>query len=164
MKNTDNDNKNIERITSFSVDHDFINPGIYISRIDGDIVTYDMRTRKPNCGDYMDNVTMHSVEHMMATFMRNSSIGDNIIYFGPMGCRTGFYLLVRDIEPARVLSEVKLALKKTARHDGDVFGASRKECGNYKELDIQSAKKECEIYLKVLENIENADFKYPNGK
>ena len=62
----------------------------------------------------MDNVTMHSVEHMMATFMRNSSIGDNIIYFGPMGCRTGFYLLVRDIEPARVLSEVKLALNDDA--------------------------------------------------
>lgn len=85
----------MDRIASFSVDHDLIEPGIYISRIDGDIVTYDLRTRKPNAGDYMDNLTMHTVEHMLATFLRNSEIGGEVIYFGPMGCRTGFYLLVR---------------------------------------------------------------------
>lgn len=150
----------INRITSFSVDHDYITPGIYISRIDGDITTYDMRTRTPNAGDYMDNVTMHSVEHMLATFFRNSSIGDSIIYFGPMGCRTGFYLLVRDVQKERVLEEVKLALAKTVEHTGDVFGASRKECGNYKELDIVSARRECERYLNELENYGNIDFKY----
>lgn len=83
----------MDRIASFSVDHDLIEPGIYISRIDGDIVTYDLRTRKPNAGDYMDNLTMHTVEHMLATFLRNSEIGGEVIYFGPMGCRTGFYLL-----------------------------------------------------------------------
>lgn len=82
----------MDRIASFSVDHDLIEPGIYISRIDGDIVTYDLRTRKPNAGDYMDNLTMHTVEHMLATFLRNSEIGGEVIYFGPMGCRTGFYL------------------------------------------------------------------------
>ena len=79
----------MDRIASFSVDHDLIEPGIYISRIDGDIVTYDLRTRKPNAGDYMDNLTMHTVEHMLATFLRNSEIGGEVIYFGPMGCRTG---------------------------------------------------------------------------
>lgn len=150
----------INRITSFSVDHDYITPGIYISRIDGDITTYDMRTRTPNAGDYMDNITMHSVEHMLATFFRNSSIGDSIIYFGPMGCRTGFYLLVRDVPNARVLEEVKLALAKTVGHTGDVFGASRKECGNYKELDIVSARRECKRYLDVLDNYGDIDFKY----
>ena len=73
----------MQRITSFSVDHDYIVPGMYISRIDGDITTYDLRTRKPNCGDYMDNITMHSMEHMLATFLRNSDAADDVIYFGP---------------------------------------------------------------------------------
>lgn len=74
----------MQRITSFSVDHDYIVPGMYVSRIDGDITTYDLRTRKPNCGDYMDNVTMHSMEHMLATFLRNSDAAEDVIYFGPM--------------------------------------------------------------------------------
>lgn len=151
--------KKMKRITSFSVDHDFITPGIYISRIDGDITTYDLRTRTPNCGDYMDNITMHSVEHMCATFLRNSEISEKIIYFGPMGCRTGFYLLVRDEPNEKVLSVLKKALSDILAHEGEVFGASRKECGNYKELDLLSAKKECERYLGVLNEKEN-DFKY----
>lgn len=158
-----NNSRTVKRITSFSVDHDYITPGIYISRIDGDITTYDMRTRTPNSGEYMDNVTMHSVEHMLATFLRNSSIGDSVIYFGPMGCRTGFYLLVRNVEKMRVLGEVKTALKKTVLHDGDVFGASRKECGNYKELDIECARQECREYLEVLEKSEKVDFEYKRG-
>ncbi len=151
--------KKMKRITSFSVDHDFITPGIYISRIDGDITTYDLRTRTPNCGDYMDNITMHSVEHMCATFLRNSEISEKIIYFGPMGCRTGFYLLVRDEPNEKVLSVLKKTLSDILAHEGEVFGASRKECGNYKELDLLSAKKECERYLGVLNEKEN-DFKY----
>ena len=85
------------KIASFTVDHNKLCEGIYISRIDGDVVTYDLRTRKPNCGDYMDNITMHSVEHMFATVIRNSPIKDKVIYFGPMGCQTGFYLCVRDL-------------------------------------------------------------------
>ena len=96
----------VRRISSFSVDHDLIDEGIYISRIDGDVTTYDMRTRKPNMGDYMDNITMHSVEHMFATYVRNSEIGGDVIYFGPMGCRTGFYLLVRNADNDQVLKVV----------------------------------------------------------
>ena len=149
----------MDRIASFSVDHDLIEPGIYISRIDGDIVTYDLRTRKPNAGDYMDNLTMHTVEHMLATFLRNSEIGGEVIYFGPMGCRTGFYLLVRDRKPEEVLSALKKALSDTVSYEGAVFGATRKECGNYRELDLQSAKKECARYLAALESREN-DFRY----
>ena len=149
----------MNKITSFTVDHDYIVPGIYISRIDGDIITYDLRTRKPNAGDYMDNITMHSVEHMAATYLRNSEISDKIIYFGPMGCRTGFYLLVRDTEPMKVLSVLKDSLAKIIAHEGEVFGASRKECGNYRELDLESAKTECRRYLDVL-NGREVDFKY----
>lgn len=149
----------MNKITSFTVDHDKIIPGIYISRIDGDITTFDLRTRTPNAGDYMDDLTMHSVEHMMATFLRNSEIKDSVIYFGPMGCQTGFYLLTRDITPEKVLETVKKCLKMTVEHDGEMFGAKRKECGNYKNLSLEAAKIECERYLSALESKEN-DFKY----
>lgn len=149
----------MNKITSFTVDHDKITPGIYISRIDGDITTFDLRTRTPNAGDYMDDLTMHSVEHMMATFLRNSEIKDSVIYFGPMGCQTGFYLLTRDISPEKVLETVKKCLKMTVTHDGEMFGAKRKECGNYKNLSLDAAKIECKRYLAALESKEN-DFKY----
>lgn len=149
----------MNKITSFTVDHDKITPGIYISRIDGDITTFDLRTRTPNAGDYMDDLTMHSVEHMMATFLRNSAIKESVIYFGPMGCQTGFYLLTRDILPETVLETVKKCLKMTVEYSGDMFGAERKECGNYKNLSLDAAKKECARYLTALESKEN-DFKY----
>ena len=151
--------ENLTRIASFSVNHDYIDEGIYISRVDGDITTYDMRTRRPNRGDYMDNLTMHSVEHLFATYVRNSKISDRVIYFGPMGCRTGFYLLVRDADLDEVLAEVKDALRGIASHDGEMFGATRKECGNYKELSLSAAKAAALRYLFVLENSE-VDFKY----
>lgn len=149
----------MNKITSFTVDHDKITPGIYISRIDGDITTFDLRTRTPNAGDYMDNLTMHSVEHMAATYLRNSEIADNVIYFGPMGCQTGFYLLTRDIGPERVFAVLTDCLEKIVSHDGEMFGASRKECGNYKNLSLDEAKVECKKYLDVLKS-KKADFKY----
>ena len=149
----------MKTIKSFTVDHDFIEPGIYISRIDGDITTYDMRTRKPNAGDYMDNLTMHSLEHMFATYIRNSAIGDKVIYFGPMGCRTGFYLLIRDADNQEVLKEVKGALRDIASHEGEMYGASRKECGNFRELSLTAAKSAALRYLFILESAD-VDFKY----
>lgn len=152
-------NESPKRIASFSVDHDKIGVGIYVSRIDGDITTYDLRTRVPNCGDYIDDITMHSVEHMMATYLRNSSISNKVIYFGPMGCRTGFYLLVRDLDNDTVFEQVKIALKKTVDHQGEVFGNTRKECGNFECLSIESAKQECARYLSALEKL-NPTFEY----
>ena len=149
----------MDRIASFSVDHDKIVPGIYVSRVDGDITTYDLRTRVPNGGDYVDTVTMHSVEHMLATYLRNSEMGGSIIYFGPMGCGTGFYLLVRNESNERVLRVLKDCLKKTVEHDGEMFGNTRKECGNYKSLSLDSAKKECLAYLNVLNEREQS-FEY----
>ncbi len=152
--------KDIRRITSFTVDHDFLIPGIYISRVDGDITTYDLRTRTPNGGEYMDCRTMHSVEHMFATYVRNSDIADDVIYFGPMGCRTGFYLLVRNQSPETVLAVVKDTLAKILAHEGEVFGASRKECGNYLDLDLSDAKRECAAYLTVLNEKKEITFRY----
>ena len=149
----------MNRIASFSVNHDTIVPGMYISRIDGDITTFDLRTRTPNAGDYMDNITMHSVEHMLATLLRNSRIGGQVIYFGPMGCRTGFYLLTRDVSPDTVRDCLIEALECTVAHEGDVFGATRKECGNYRELDIAAAKRECATYAQVLKQTKG-DYRY----
>ena len=144
----------VRRISSFSVDHDLLDEGIYVSRIDGDVTTYDMRTRKPNMGDYMDNITMHSLEHMFATYVRNSDIGADVIYFGPMGCRTGFYLLVRNADNAEVLAVVKTVLKKIAFEATEMFGDSRIECGNYRELSLDAAKIEAKRYLDILNSRE----------
>ena len=152
----------MRKITSFTVDHDFITEGMYIYRIDGDVTTYDLRTRIPNAGDYMDNLTMHSLEHMFATYVRNSGIGDSVIYFGPMGCRTGFYLLVRDVPSDEVVRVVKQVLAAIAEHDGEMFGASRKECGNYRELSLDAAKTEAVRYLAALNRREQT-LEYPQA-
>ena len=153
----------INKIASFTVDHDLLTEGIYVSRIDGDITTYDLRTRIPNGGDYMDNLTMHSVEHMFATYVRASAIADRVIYFGPMGCQTGFYLLVRDAANDEVFATVLDVLSKIVNHDGEMFGAVKKECGNYLNLDLAIAKAECERYLNILNSKEN-DFLYKGEK
>ena len=152
----------IDRIASFEVDHDYITPNIYVSRIDGDVTTYDMRTRVPNAGDYMDNLTMHSLEHMFATYVRASSISERVLYFGPMGCQTGFYLLVRNADNGEVLSVVKSVLERIIGHGGAMFGESRKECGNYKNLSLEAAKAEAKAYLSAL-NSTDEHFSYPKG-
>ncbi len=148
----------MKRIASFDVDHTTLKEGFYISRIDGDITTYDLRTRVPNSDDFMDNITMHTVEHMFATYIRNSSISDSVIYFGPMGCQTGFYLLTRNVNAKLVFETVKEVLKKIIEHNGDVFGASAIECGNYRSLELKNAKSECEKYLRVLENVSSFSY------
>ena len=154
---------NVTRIASFDVDHDYIKEGIYISRIDGDITTYDLRTRLPNMGNYMSNVTMHTFEHLFATYVRNSEIGSQVIYFGPMGCQTGFYLLVRNADNGLVLKTVKDVLSKIINHTGEVFGKSRKECGNYENLELESAVREAVRYLDAL-NSRTQDFVYQKGE
>ena len=151
----------MERIKSFTINHDILMPGFYISRVDGDITTYDMRTRRPNMGDYMSDLTMHSVEHMFATYIRNSEIADDVIYFGPMGCQTGFYLLVRNANDKHVFEITKHVLQQIVEHDGPVFGASAVACGNYRNLDITAAKTECATYLEVLKQQTNMEFTYP---
>ena len=156
----------MNKIKSFQVDHRKLGKGIYISRVDADIVTYDMRFCKPNSGAVLDNVTMHTIEHMLATFARNSDVKNEVLYFGPMGCQTGFYLLVRDIIPKeKVLATVKDILQKTIDHNGEVFGASEIECGNYRTLDLESAKKACSEYLDVIKSVSNIiDYDEVNAK
>lgn len=149
----------VKKIASFEVNHNLLAEGIYVSRIDGDITTYDLRTRVPNAGDYMDNLTMHSLEHMFATYVRSSEIADSVIYFGPMGCQTGFYLLVRNADNGIVFEVVKSTLRRIIDHDSEIFGYSAIECGNYRNLDLDAAKREAQRYLDVLTS-RNHDFKY----
>ena len=149
----------MERIASFCIDHDVLVPGMYISRVDGDVVTYDIRFKRPNGGDYLSDAALHTVEHLFATFVRNGTLGKRVIYFGPMGCRTGFYLLVRDTSNEEVLSEVKRVLTQISENASEMPGATRVECGNYRELDLEKGKAECARYLAAL-NSQTVDFKY----
>lgn len=148
----------MKKITSFTVDHTKLREGIYVSRIDGDVTTYDLRTRIPNNGEYMDTTTMHTVEHMFATLVRNSEIADDVIYFGPMGCRTGFYLLVRNADNQQILAVTKRILADIIAYDGPVYGASEIECGNYRDLDLEKGKEECRRYLKSLEKEQSFEY------
>ena len=154
----------MKRIASFEVDHRYITPGIYISRIDDDITTYDLRTRRPNCGDFMSDSIMHTFEHLFATYVRNSDIGNKVIYFGPMGCATGFYLLLRDANHKETLNIVISVLEQIVNHKGDVFGNSEIECGNYKSLRLEAAVSEAKSYLAVLKAKQDTDFKYPTER
>ena len=131
----------LERIASFTVDHNRLVPGLYYSRRDGDVVTFDLRFKKPNTGDLLSNSAMHSVEHLIATLLRNSEDKEAVIYFGPMGCQTGFYFLfdnrLLSCEGAiRLLQEV---FAQAAAFAGEMPGKSAAECGNYANLDVGPA-------------------------
>ncbi len=149
-----------KKIASFTVDHNKLEPGLYISRVDGNVTTYDLRTRKPNAGDYMDNLTMHSVEHLFATYVRSSKIGNDVLYFGPMGCQTGFYLLVANRDKEEVLDAIEEVLNQIIHHTGAMFGAAAEECGNYRNLNVEAAQLECQRYLDVLQAAKPIQFTY----
>ena len=151
----------MKKIASFTVDHNKLEKGMYISRIDGDVVTYDIRMKNPNKGDYHGNGELHTIEHLLATFARNSEIADNVIYVGPMGCRTGFYLLVRDKVPHKLaIKTVQESFRFIADFEGEIPGSKKEECGNYLEHDLPSAKKTAWDMLKVLENYNEENLKY----
>ena len=152
----------MERIASFQVDHTKIDVGMYVSRVDGDITTYDVRMVKPNGGSYLPTPAMHTIEHLFATYARNSEFGKGIIYVGPMGCRTGFYLLTRSLPDEAALKIVRDAFKFISEYDDRIPGCSEEECGNYKEHDLAGARKAVVPLLKVLENytVEMMDYSW----
>ncbi len=138
-------------IASFQINHDTLEKGMYISRIDGDIVTYDLRMKKPNQGDYLENAAIHTFEHLFATFARNSHWSANVIYIGPMGCRTGFYLLLRDrLTHEDALSLTKAALNYIRTYEGEIPGTKPAECGNYQDHDLPGAKAAATDFQSVL--------------
>jgi S-ribosylhomocysteine lyase len=152
----------LKLIQSFQINHDKLKRGMYISRVDGDIVTYDLRLKVPNAGDYLDNAALHTIEHLFATYVRSSSGSDNVVYFGPMGCRTGFYFITRGIDDAQAIELVKKAFDFTLNFEGMIPGSQRAECGNYLNHDLVGAKKEARDYLAVLEHVNADTLKYEN--
>ena len=141
----------MKKIASFTVNHDILERGMYLSRIDGDAVTYDIRMKKPNGGVYLENPVMHTIEHLFATYARNSVYSDHILYVGPMGCRTGFYLLVRDaVSHEEAIKLVQESMAFIAAYEGEIPGNTSVECGNYLEHDLAGAKKEAAAMEEVL--------------
>lgn len=153
----------MERIASFTVDHTVLVPGLYLSRRDGTTVTFDLRFKKPNTGDLLSNAELHSVEHVIATLLRNSPQKDAVIYFGPMGCQTGFYFLfdgekLSNANAVRLLQRVFTAATK---FDGAMPGASARECGNYRNLDVELARRCCAYYADVIADWSEEKLVYP---
>lgn len=140
----------MEKIPSFSKNHDELKRGLHECGTAHGVTTWDLRFKTPNGGDYLDIAAMHTIEHLIATIVRNSAHKDDIIYFGPMGCRTGFYLLTVNLDRAGVLNLLKESLKLVPDFT-EVPGNKREECGNYLEHDLAGAKRECAAYLEVLE-------------
>ncbi|MBQ2387592.1 MAG: S-ribosylhomocysteine lyase [Clostridia bacterium] len=151
----------MKTIESFLVDHTVLTAGIYLSRVDGDAVTYDLRLKRPNVEKVLDNAPIHTIEHLFATYVRNSKYSESIIYFGPMGCRTGFYFIVRDnMSHETVVSLVKEAFDFIAAYDEEIPGVSAKECGNYLDHDLDGAKREAAIYADAIKNLTADDIYY----
>ena len=142
----------MNKIPSFSKNHDKLSTGLHFCNELHGVSTWDLRFKKPNCGDYISPAALHTVEHLLATALRNSAKKDDIIYFGPMGCRTGFYLLTVNLGYPQVLALLKENLA-VALNFTEVPGNKREECGNYLEHDLDGAKRECEKYLEILNNL-----------
>lgn len=136
----------METIKSFLINHDAHPEGVYLSHEEHNIYTYDLRFKKPNADDFLTTAAAHTVEHLFATVIRNSAVKDKVVYFGPMGCRTGFYLLMLDT----TLDEVKLIVKECFEkclEMTEIPGSKRQECGNYLDHDLEGAKEEIRAFL-----------------
>ena len=158
----------MKKITSFTIDHIKLIPGVYVSRKDKvgleTITTFDIRMTSPNDEPVMNTAEMHTIEHLAATFLRNhKDYGPKIIYFGPMGCRTGFYLLLAgDYDSENIVDLLKEMFAFIADFTGEVPGASAKDCGNYLDMNLPMAKYLAKKYLdEVLEDISGDRLIYP---
>lgn len=156
----------MEKIASFTIDHHKLQPGLYISRsdqiADRELISYDLRFTSPNEEPVMNTAEMHTIEHIAATYLRNHpQFKDQVIYFGPMGCRTGFYLILTDrVKPAEVLQLMKDTFQFTADYEGEIPGATAKDCGNYLDQNLPMAKYYAKSYLTTLDKITDLSFSY----
>ena len=142
----------MKKIPSFEKNHDLLDTGLYKCGISHGVTTWDLRSKKPNGGDYISPAAIHTVEHLIATVLRNSERGGDIVYFGPMGCRTGYYLLTVNMDFGDVLTLLRNAFEQALAFD-EVPGNKREECGNYLEHDLDGAKRECKNYLEILNKL-----------
>lgn len=142
----------MERIASFTVDHNKLVPGLYLSRRDGDVATFDLRLKKPNTGDLLSNSEMHSTEHLIATLLRNSRAKDAVVYFGPMGCQTGFYFLFNErlLSCGDAVELLKEVFAAAGEFSGEMPGKSPAECGNYVNLDMETGRRVCRWYAELI--------------
>ena len=151
----------MEKIASFTINHIKLQPGVYVSRKDkvgeGVVTTFDLRMTSPNEEPVMNTAEVHAIEHLGATFLRNHpEYKDKIVYFGPMGCRTGFYLLLAgDYESRQMLPLVTEMYEFIAAYEGEIPGASPMDCGNYLDMNLSMANYWARRYLKVLKNIDS---------
>ena len=152
----------MDRIASFEVDHTTLLPGMYLSRRDGSVTTFDLRFKKPNTGDLLTNAEMHSVEHIIATLLRNSPQKDAVIYFGPMGCQTGFYFLFdgTKLTDSEAIALVQSVFAEGAAYKGAMPGKSAKECGNYTNLDVSLANAQCAYFSEVIRDWTEEKLRY----
>ncbi len=141
----------METIASFEVDHTVLKPGIYLSRVDHGVRTYDIRVTLPN-KEFLPNPAMHTIEHLFAVHARNGEKGDKIIYFGPMGCRTGFYLLMVNNTDAEAVELIQETFSFIASYEGEIPGTAEKECGNYREHDLATAKSIAADYCSIIKD------------
>ena len=141
----------MEKIESFLKDHTTLMPGFYLSSVKRGISTFDLRMKRPNDGDFLSQPALHSIEHILATILRNERFAQNIVYLGPMGCRTGFYLLTTEMSEQEVKAYV-LECLRAALFINQIPGNSAQECGNYLEHDLEEAKREIQNYLAFLES------------
>ena len=157
----------MQKITSFTIDHIRLQPGLYVSRQDKvgaeTVTTFDLRLTSPNEEPVMNTAEVHTIEHLAATYLRNNlEWKDKVLYFGPMGCRTGFYLLLAGKYTSRdVLELVKDCFKFVADFEGEVPGASAKDCGNYLDMNLPMAKYWGRRYSNLLANIDDSRLTYP---
>ena len=157
----------MEKITSFTIDHILLQPGLYVSRKDRvgaeTVTTFDLRLTSPNEEPVMNTAEVHTIEHLAATYLRNDpQWKERVLYFGPMGCRTGFYLLlVGDLSSQDVKDLVLGCFRFVAEFTGEVPGASAKDCGNYLDMNLPMAKYWGAKYAALLENLEESRMVYP---
>jgi len=157
----------VEKIASFTVDHLRLLPGIYVSRKDtlaSDVITtFDLRMTRPNFEPVMNTAEIHAIEHLGATYLRNhKEFGQKTIYFGPMGCRTGFYLLLKGDYESKDIVELMIELYKFIKdYEGEIPGQRPKDCGNYLDMNLGMAKYLADKYLEVLLNIGEENLIYP---
>ena len=138
----------MEKIESLKIDHLNHPAGIYLSRRDGDICTYDVRICKPYADELLTNAEMHSLEHLLATVLRNGAHGAEVIYVGPMGCQTGFYVLYRGLGQNEAERDILAAFRYVADYDGEMPGNSKAECGNCLNLSVAAARRAATTFLK----------------
>ena len=151
----------MDRIASFCINHDTLTEGMYLSRVDGDVLTYDVRFVRPNTPPYLPTDAMHTIEHLVATYVRNSAHKEGIIYFGPMGCRTGFYFLTRGVSHADAIRLMADALAFTAAYEGAIPGASAIECGNWQDHDLEGARRWAAPMAALLAHWSEEQLTYP---